>query len=129
RSSSATAVEESGTSDVPGAAMLTILSLAPNPSNPSLKVSFETRRSGQVTMEIFDVRGRRVKTVPLGFAEPGRYWAHWEGRDASGDNASGLITASDTPGASHVPTRLPVENAWANGTIAALHIQKGLILL
>ena len=42
-------------------------------------------------MEIFDVRGRRVKTVPLGFAEPGRYWAHWDGRDASGDNvASGV---------------------------------------
>jgi hypothetical protein len=91
RGSSATAIEEPGPSDVPGAEMLTILSLAPNPSNPSLKVNFETRRSGQVTMEIFDVRGRRVKTVPLGFTEPGRYWAHWDGRDASGDNvASGV---------------------------------------
>jgi hypothetical protein len=88
RSSSATAVEEPGPDDVPRAAMLTIVSLAPNPFNPFTEISFETRASVRVTMEICDVSGRFVETVPLGYVEPGLHRAWWDGRDASGDNVT-----------------------------------------
>ena len=91
KSPSATGIERPGTGQVPAAAKLRILSLMPNPFNPATEVWFETQRPGPVTMEIYDVNGRRVRTVPLGFAGPGRYWAQWDGRDASGDNvASGV---------------------------------------
>ena len=68
--------------------MLAILSLAPNPFNPSTEVSFETLESGLVTMEIYDVSGGRVRTVPLGYVEPGQHHARWDGRDARGHNVS-----------------------------------------
>jgi len=81
-----TAIEEPGPGDVPGAAMLVILSLSPNPFNPSMKVAFENRRLGRVTMDIYDVQGRRVSRVPLGVLMPGPHQAWWDGRDANGSN-------------------------------------------
>ncbi|MCK4409831.1 MAG: T9SS type A sorting domain-containing protein, partial [Candidatus Eisenbacteria sp.] len=88
RDSSGTGVEGPALDDVVGAATLVILSLAPNPFNPSTEVCFETRGSGQVTMEIYDVSGRRVGTVPLGLVEPGLHHVRWDGRDARGHNVS-----------------------------------------
>jgi hypothetical protein len=81
-----TAVEEFVPRNVPGTAMLSIFSLAPNPFNPFMEVSFETLGLGHVSMEVYDVSGRHVGTVPLGFFELGQHRARWDGRDASGDN-------------------------------------------
>ncbi len=78
--------EEPGPRDMPKPAMLVILSLAPNPFNPFTEISFDTRGSGHVTMEIYDVSGRRVRTVPLGYVGPGLQRARWDGRDGSGGN-------------------------------------------
>jgi hypothetical protein len=79
-----TAVEEPEPGDLPGAAMIAILSLSPNPFNPSIEVSFEIKRSGQVDMEIYDVSGRRVRTVALGILGPGIHRSRWDGRNESG---------------------------------------------
>ena len=84
--SSTTDVEEPGSGDVPGAAMLEILSLSPNPFNPSTEVYFETLLSGRVSLEVYDVSGRCVSTVDLGVVGPGRHRAQWDGRDVSGVN-------------------------------------------
>ena len=84
RASAATAVEEPGADDVHGAEALTILSITPNPFNPSTEVHFENRSPDRVTMEVYDVSGRRVATVPLGIVEPGRHSARWDGRDTRG---------------------------------------------
>ena len=85
RSSSTSAVEEPGPGHLPGTAVIAILSLAPNPFNESTRISFETRGSGHVIMEVYDVMGRRVRTVPLGSVGPGLNRAGWDGSDASGD--------------------------------------------
>jgi len=85
--SDATAIEEPESGDVPGAAMLAIQTVSPNPFNPSLEVSFESRGSGGVTMEIYDASGSRVRTVPLGVLGPGAHQAWWDGRNASGEDA------------------------------------------
>jgi hypothetical protein len=72
--------------DTPGAATLEILSLSPNPFNPTVEISYELRKAGQVTMEIFDVSGRRVTSVPLGHIESGAQIARWNGLDMRGNN-------------------------------------------
>ena len=68
--------------------MLAIISLAPNPFNPSTEVSYETKTSGDVTMEIYDVSGARLRTVPLGFVNPGLHRTWWDGRDGNKNNVS-----------------------------------------
>jgi hypothetical protein len=88
KSSSVTAVGEDGPGNLPGAAALTILSLTPNPFNPSMEVSFESQVPGNMTIEIYDVSGRLIRTVPLGYAGPGLHRARWDGRDASGHDVS-----------------------------------------
>ncbi len=85
--SNATAIAEPKSGDVPGATMLTIHTVSPNPFNPVLEVSFESQGSGEVTMEIYDASGSRVRTVPLGVLGPGAHQVWWDGRDASGEDA------------------------------------------
>lgn len=44
----------------------------PNPFNPSTKIQFTMPEPGAVTLKVFDVLGRSVKTIPLGLQEPGK---------------------------------------------------------
>jgi hypothetical protein len=91
KSSSPTAVEEPRPGHASGAASLMILSLVPNPFNPWLEVSLETHISGPVTMSVYDVGGRLVRTMHLGELGPGLHRAGWDGRGSNGDNvASGV---------------------------------------
>jgi hypothetical protein len=91
KDASETGVEEPGPGDVAGGPMLAILSLAPNPFDLATEVSFESRGPGLVTMEIYDVSGRCVRSVPLGHVGRGVHQARWDGRDARGvDVASGV---------------------------------------
>jgi hypothetical protein len=88
KSSPATAVEEPPSGHAPGTVMLAILSVAPNPFNPSIEVSLESRSSGPVTMKVYDVGGRLVRTLPLGVLGPGLHRARWDGRDGNGNIVS-----------------------------------------
>jgi flagellar hook assembly protein FlgD len=73
---------------VPATIRLAIHSLAPNPFKPSVELSLESRVSGAVTMEIYDVSGRLVSEVPLGVFGSGLHRAWWDGRDATGKDVS-----------------------------------------
>ena len=77
----------SGTLSVPGAATLRI---APNPFNPATVIAFDMERAGVAQVEIFDLRGRRMRSqvseLPIG---PARQ--EWDGRDDAGrDLPSGV---------------------------------------
>jgi hypothetical protein len=84
RRSTVTAVEAPGTSGTPPAGLLEIAVVVPNPFNPSATVWFDSERSVNVSLEVYVVGGRRVRTMPLGDLGPGRHWTEWDGRDASG---------------------------------------------
>lgn len=43
----------------------------PNPFNPSTKIQFTMPEPGTVTLKIFDILGRSVKTIPLGLQQAG----------------------------------------------------------
>ncbi|RMI20262.1 MAG: T9SS C-terminal target domain-containing protein [Calditrichaeota bacterium] len=56
----------------------------PNPFNPTTKVKFGIRRGEQVMLAIYDLRGKRVKTLVNRRLAPGDYEAQWNGTDETG---------------------------------------------
>ncbi len=68
----------------------------PNPFNPETWIPYQIAASSEVSISIYDVRGRLVKTLELGFKPAGTYVdrynaAHWNGRDERGEKvASGI---------------------------------------
>lgn len=63
----------------------------PNPFKPITSISFTLKDAAPVTLEIFDLRGRKVKTLAQSEFASGRHSLVWDGTDDSGTPvASGL---------------------------------------
>ncbi len=63
----------------------------PNPFNPSTTIAFAIARQSQVKLEIFDILGRRVRSLLDQPMQPGRFKIEWDGRNAGGEAvASGV---------------------------------------
>jgi hypothetical protein len=63
----------------------------PNPFNPSTRIPFELTHGGRVTLEVYDVAGRRVRAVLDRALPAGLHEAEWDGRDDGGRGvASGV---------------------------------------
>jgi hypothetical protein len=60
------------------------LAAYPNPSSGAMRVRWQVRTAGVVTLRVFDLSGRVVRTLCRTFVEPGSYTANWDGRDISG---------------------------------------------
>ena len=60
----------------------------PNPFAGFTTVSFATAAAGPVTLRVFDVRGREVRTLFDRDVPVGSYAATWDGRDAAGRRRS-----------------------------------------
>ena len=70
-----------------GPALPTAFSLGPaipNPVRASAAIRFALPEPRAVTLEMFDVTGRRVATVLRSSFPAGRHQAVWDGRDANG---------------------------------------------
>ncbi|RMF58143.1 MAG: T9SS C-terminal target domain-containing protein [Calditrichaeota bacterium] len=83
----------------------------PNPFNPSTTISFAlphvspTGRA-RITLHIFDVNGRRVRTLAEGEFAAGNHRVVWDGRDDNGvPVASGVYFYRLTTGSGFVTTR------------------------
>ncbi len=62
---------------------------APNPFNPMTTISFDLPRSERVSLDIFDITGRRVRSLIRGETlEAGSRAVIWNGRDESGRQAA-----------------------------------------
>ena len=63
----------------------------PNPFNPSTTIRFDMKERGLVTLKIFDVSGRLVRTLADEVRDAGAYSAVWDGRNNGGMQvASGI---------------------------------------
>ena len=60
----------------------------PNPFNPRVSISYELPRAGQVQIMVFDIKGRRVKTLLSGAVDDPRGTLIWEGDDQAGRPAA-----------------------------------------
>jgi len=57
----------------------------PNPFNPSTTIRFSLRQRSKVTLSVYDVRGRRVRTLVRGVRTAGvEHVVAWDGRDDAG---------------------------------------------
>ncbi len=78
-----TAVTEDG---LPQA--LAISRVSPNPFNPRTTVAFDLPSTGRALLQVFDVRGRLVRTLHEGTLPAGRHEATWTGVDGRGRTAA-----------------------------------------
>ena len=79
-----------------------VLSAFPNPFNAVTTISFTLPQSGNVEVSIFDVAGRRVKTLSENNLAPGEHHVEFDGADLP----SGIYFAHVTSGATHVTQKL-----------------------
>ena len=67
------------------------LAVVPNPFNPRTTVAYYVEKAGPVSVEVFDIRGRRVRILQQGDLPSGSHRVTWEGDDDRGSQvASGV---------------------------------------
>jgi aminopeptidase N len=67
------------------------LNVHPNPFNDGTTISFENNEGGNVTLEVYDVSGARVRVLHAGALTPNYYEISWDGKNDSGQSvASGV---------------------------------------
>jgi histidinol-phosphate aminotransferase len=74
--------------DPPKPAMTELYQAYPNPFNSSTRISIYIPKSSKVTLEIFDIRGRLVKTLVDRRLGAGEYRYRWNGKNNAGETAS-----------------------------------------
>jgi len=60
----------------------------PNPFNPSTVIKYSVDKKEQVRLEIFDLLGRKLRTLVNEIMLPGNYEIGWNGKDFSGSDVS-----------------------------------------
>jgi len=70
---------------------VTLLSNYPNPFNLATTVRFEIDRTSEVQLSVFDIQGRRVRTLENGRRTAGLHSLLWDGRDERGRAVSNGI--------------------------------------
>jgi len=63
----------------------------PNPFNPTTTILYDIAREGKVKIEIFNVKGQRVKSLVDGVREAGSHIVVWDGHDDIGQVMSSGI--------------------------------------
>lgn len=63
----------------------------PNPFNPSTTISFKIPQKSKVFLEIFDIFGKRIKTLLDTELDLGKYSVEWNGVDEKGNQVSSGI--------------------------------------
>ena len=63
----------------------------PNPFNPRTTIRFSTSRSGPVKLQVYDLRGRLVRTLVDESRPSGPYSEVWDGRDSRGAGSAAGI--------------------------------------
>jgi len=60
----------------------------PNPFNPTTVIEYTVPKAGKVTIAIYDVLGRKVRTLVEQNLTPGKYSAMWDGTNDAGERVT-----------------------------------------
>ncbi|MHB9029618.1 MAG: cohesin domain-containing protein, partial [Candidatus Latescibacterota bacterium] len=63
----------------------------PNPFNPSTVIDFTLPEPGHVTLNVYDMLGRNIRTLVSGAYATGQHSVVWDGRDSRGNDVSAGI--------------------------------------
>jgi hypothetical protein len=101
-------VREEQVAPVPETPVRTIaLAAWPNPFNPSTKVKFTVPVAGTISLDIYDLQGRLVKTLARGHFADGEHDIRWDGTtNAGGRAASGSYIVRLAAGSHQAVTKL-----------------------
>ena len=66
------------------AGKLAIVSIAPNPVRERASIRFSLPRRADVRLEVYDIAGKRVRTLATGVLDGGSYTETWKGNDELG---------------------------------------------
>jgi len=61
-----------------------LLSNYPNPFNPTTTIVFEMAGEGQVSIDVFNIKGQKIRTLVNGVRGAGNHTVVWDGNDAGG---------------------------------------------
>jgi alpha-amylase len=91
-----------------GAPAIAFAAPSPNPARGDVAFRFDLARdAARAELAVFDVRGRRVRTLLAGALPAGRHAAQWDGRDDAGRAApAGLYFARVSAGAASATRRV-----------------------
>lgn len=73
--------------DDPLPARLSLAQNHPNPFNPMTEIRFTVHRAGSGSLQVFNVKGERVRTLLQGRMEEGSHTVTWDGQDEVGRQA------------------------------------------
>ncbi len=57
----------------------------PNPFNPTTTIRYQVPEEAKVTLVVYDILGKKVKTVVEAFIPAGHHQMQWDGRNDSGE--------------------------------------------
>jgi len=73
--------------DAPGPSVLALGAVRPNPMREAAELRFSLALDGSAALDVFDLSGRRVRSVASGVFSAGSHVARWDGRDDRGSVA------------------------------------------
>jgi hypothetical protein len=60
----------------------------PNPFNPSTTLKYEMGSAGPVSIDVFDVNGRKIRSLYTGIQTPGQHEVRWDAKNDNGRSMS-----------------------------------------
>jgi len=78
----------SGVDDAPSKSGVAMYQNVPNPFNPSTRISFDLTQRENVSISVYDVKGRLVNTLFKGTLDAGPHSLEWDGTSAGGTRVS-----------------------------------------
>jgi len=83
------------------------LANSPNPFNASTSISYYVPQEAQVTLDVYNIRGQKVKTLVNDYKSAGTYSVMWDGTNSSGDAVgSGVYFYNLSIGKEHVTKKM-----------------------
>ena len=84
-----------------------VLTISPNPFNPRTTVTYRLREPGEFRLAIYDVTGRRLRTLAGGMSTEREGTVAWDGRDESGASvASGIYFLRLDSASEHITRKM-----------------------
>lgn len=95
--------EAAGVGNQVAAAMVLDLRVGPNPITQGTVIQYSVPSQGRVSLKVYDVRGRLVRSLVDGLRPPGAYSAEWAGKaDDGGAVAPGIYFVRLDAGSRHM---------------------------
>jgi len=79
--------ELSAAPEAPVVATILLHQNVPNPFNPVTSISYELNSEGPVQLQVYDLKGRLIRTLVDGDQDAGRHEKLWDGRSRDGQTA------------------------------------------